>query len=119
LEIKFIDRTLDSYMCLTKINRTGAPTTVTDVKKQLINEFQKPSSKDQFINEMIEIKKKTSESVWEVDHNFKRLKGNLKYPINDMQHRNLFVNSLLAHLKYPLRQKKFQNQAEAVQATLQ
>jgi hypothetical protein len=36
-----------------------------------------------------------------------------------MQHRNLFVNSLLPHLKYPLQQKKFQNQAKALQETLQ
>jgi hypothetical protein len=36
-----------------------------------------------------------------------------------MQHRHLFVNSLLAHLKYPLRQQKFQTQAEALQEALQ
>jgi hypothetical protein len=89
------------------------------VKRKLINEFQKPSSEDQFMNEMIEIKKKPGESVWEVDQKFKRLKGKLKYPITDMQHRHLFVNSLLAHLKYPLRQQKFQTQAEALQEALQ
>jgi hypothetical protein len=33
-----------------------------------------------------------------------------------MQHRQLFVNSLLPHLKYPLRQQKFQTQVEALQA---
>jgi hypothetical protein len=55
------------------------------------------------MNEMIEIKQKPGESVWEVDQKFKRLKGKLKYPITDMYHRHLFVNSLLAHLKYPLR----------------
>jgi hypothetical protein len=36
-----------------------------------------------------------------------------------MQHRHLFVNSLLPHLKYPLRQQKSQSQAEALQAALQ
>jgi hypothetical protein len=36
-----------------------------------------------------------------------------------MQHRHLFINSLFPHLKYPLRKQKFQNQAEALQATLQ
>jgi hypothetical protein len=43
----------------------------------------------------------------------------LKYAITDMQHRNLFVNSLLPHLKYPLRQQKFQTHVEALQASLQ
>jgi hypothetical protein len=71
------------------------------------------------MNEMIEIKQKPGESVWEVDQKFKILKGKLKYPITDMQHRHLFVNSLLPHLKYPLRQQKFQSQDEALQAALQ
>jgi hypothetical protein len=70
------------------------------------------------MTEMIEIKKKPEELVWEVDHRFKILKGKLKYPITDMQHRHLFVNSLLAHLKYPLRKKKFQTWVEELQETL-
>jgi hypothetical protein len=36
----------------------------------------------------------------------------------DMQHRNLFVNSLLPHLKYPLRQHEFQSEVEALQEDL-
>jgi hypothetical protein len=71
------------------------------------------------MNEMIEIRKKLGESVWEIDQRFKHLKGKLKYAITDMQHRHLFVNSLLPHLKYPLRQQKFQTQAEALQEALQ
>jgi hypothetical protein len=47
--------------------------TITDVKKLLINEFQKPSSEDQYMNEMIEIRQKISESVWEIDRSFKHL----------------------------------------------
>jgi hypothetical protein len=70
------------------------------------------------MNEMIEIrkkkKKKIGEYVWEIDQRFKHLKGKLKYAITDMQHRHLFVNSLLPHLKYSLRQQKFQTQAEAL-----
>jgi hypothetical protein len=37
----------------------------------------------------------------------------------DMQHRHLFVNSLLPHLKYPLQQHKFQMQAASLKETLQ
>jgi hypothetical protein len=70
------------------------------------------------MNEMTEIKKNPQELVWEVDKKFKILKGKLKFPIIVMQHRNLFVNYLFPHLKYPLRQQKFQNQVEAMQATL-
>jgi hypothetical protein len=71
--------------------------TIADMKKLLLNEFQKPNSEDQYINEMILIRKKLGDSVWEIDHRFKCLKGNLKYEIIDMQHRQLFVISLLPH----------------------
>jgi hypothetical protein len=69
----------------------------------LINEFHKTSSKDQYMNDMIEIKQKPGESVWKIEQRFKRLKGKLKYVMTNMQHRHMFVNSLLPHLKYPLR----------------
>jgi hypothetical protein len=45
------------------------------------------------MNEMIEIRKKPGESIWDIDHRFKILNGKLKYAIIDMQHRHLFVNS--------------------------
>ena len=39
--------------------------------------------------------------------------------MTDMQHRHILINSLLPHLKYPLRQHKFQTQVEALHETLQ
>jgi hypothetical protein len=119
LSIMLIDRELDWYMILPVKNPLGTTRMIADVKKLLINEFQKLSSEDQYMNEMIEIRKKPGESVWEIDKRFKWLKGKLKYVMTDMQHRHLFVNSLLPHLKYPLRQQKFQTQAKALQASLQ
>jgi hypothetical protein len=114
LAITLRDRALDWYMSLDTNNALGMKRTMDDIKKLLINEFQKPSSEDQYMNEMIEIRQKLGESVWEIDQRFKQLKGKLKYLMIEMQHRHLFVNSLLPHLKYPLRQQKFQTQAEAL-----
>jgi len=71
------------------------------------------------MNQMIEIKQKSRESVWEVDQKFKRIKGKLKYIITDTHHRHLFVNYFFPHLNYPLRQQKFQSQAEDLQVALQ
>jgi hypothetical protein len=71
------------------------------------------------MNEMIEIRQKPDDFVWDIDHRFKFMKGELKYAITNMQHRNLFVNSLLPHLKDPLRQQKFQTQEEALQESVQ
>jgi hypothetical protein len=36
------------------------------------------------MNEMIEIRQKPGESVWDIDQRFKRLNGNLKYIMNEM-----------------------------------
>jgi hypothetical protein len=105
LAITLRDHALDWYMSLATNNPPGTTRTIADIKKLLINEFQKPSSEDQYMNEMIEIRQKPGESVWEIDQRFKRLKGKLKYLMTDMQHRHLFINSLLPHLKYPLRQQ--------------
>ena len=80
----------------------------------MVNEFQKPSSEEQYMNELVEIRKKPGDYVWDIDHRFKHLKGKLKYAITNMQHMHLFVNSMLPHLKYLLRQHKFQTQAEAL-----
>ena len=71
------------------------------------------------MNEMIEIRHKLGESVWEIEKRFKQLKGKLKYVMTYMHHRHLFVNSLLPHLKYTLRQHKFQIEIEALREALQ
>jgi len=108
LTIMLRDYALDWYMSLAVNSPPGTTRMIADVKKLLINEFQKPSSEDQYMNEMIEIRQKPGESIWEIDQTFKQLNGKLKYVMTNMQHRHLFVNSPLLHLKYPLRQKKFQ-----------
>jgi hypothetical protein len=114
LEITLRDYALDWYISLNVNNPPRLTNTIVDVKKLLINEFQKPISEDQYMNEMIEIKKKQGESIWHIDQRFKHLKGKLKYAMNDIQHGNLFVNLLLPHLKYPLRQHTLQIQEEAL-----
>jgi hypothetical protein len=93
-------------------NPQGGPGTLEEIKHARITKFQRSKSEDQFMNEMSEFRQKPREFVWDIDHKFKTLKGKLKYPIFDMQHKKLFINSLLPHFKYPLRQKKFQTQAE-------
>jgi hypothetical protein len=119
LVITLRDRALDRYMSLDTNSSLGTARTLTNIKKLLINKFQKPSSEDQYMNEIIEIRQKPGEFVWETNHIFKRLKGKLKYLMTDMQHQHLFFHLLLPHLKYPLRQKKLQTQAKALQASLQ
>jgi hypothetical protein len=58
LAIMLRDCALDWYMILATNNPPGTTRTIVDIKKLLINEFYKPRSEDQYMNEMIEIKQK-------------------------------------------------------------
>jgi hypothetical protein len=58
LYIMIRDHALDWYMSLAANSPLGTTKTIGDIKKLLINEFQKPSSEDQYMNEMIEIRQK-------------------------------------------------------------
>jgi hypothetical protein len=78
LAITLRDRALDWYMSLATNNPPGTTRTIADIKKLLINEFHKPSLEDQYMNEMIEIRQKPGESVWDIDQIFKRLKGKVE-----------------------------------------
>jgi hypothetical protein len=73
-------------MSLDTNSSPGMMRTLADIKKLLINEFQKPSSEDQYMNEIIKIRKKPRESVWDIYQRFKKLKGKLKYLMFEMQH---------------------------------
>ena len=56
LAITLRDHALNWYMSLATNNPLGTTRMIADIKKLLINEFQKPSSEDQYMNEMIEIR---------------------------------------------------------------
>jgi hypothetical protein len=56
LDITLRDHSLDWYMSLATNNPPGTTKMITDIKKLLINEFQKPNSEDQYMNEMIQIR---------------------------------------------------------------
>ena len=71
------DRALDWYMSLATNIPLGTTKMIADIKKLMINEFQKPSSEDQYMNKMIEIRQKLGEYVSEIDHIFKRLEVKL------------------------------------------
>jgi hypothetical protein len=93
-------------MSLDTNNALGMTRTLAYIKKLLTNEFQKPRSKDQYMNEMIKIRKKPGDFIWDIDQRFKRMKGKLKYLMNNMKHWHLFVNSLLPTLEITIATKK-------------
>jgi hypothetical protein len=58
-------------MSLDTNSSPGTTRTLADIKKILINDFQKPILEDLYMNEMIEIGQKPREFVWEIDERFK------------------------------------------------
>jgi hypothetical protein len=60
-----------SYMSLAANSMPGTTRMIGDINKLLINEFQKLSSEDQYMNNMIEIRQKPREYAWEIDQRFK------------------------------------------------
>jgi hypothetical protein len=56
LAITLRDHALDWYMSLAANNPLRTTKMIGDIKKMLINEFHNPSSEDQYMNEMIEIR---------------------------------------------------------------
>jgi hypothetical protein len=70
------------------------------------------------MNEMIEVRKKPREYVWDINKKFNTLKGKLRYPNSDMKHIQLCINSMLPHFKYPLRQQKIETHVEELQETM-
>jgi hypothetical protein len=71
LAITLIYCALDWYMSLATNIPPGTTRRIGYIKKPLINEFQKPISEDQYMNEMIEIRQKPGEFIWEIDKIFK------------------------------------------------
>jgi hypothetical protein len=71
LAIMLRDCALEWYMSLDANTAPGMTRTLTDIKKLFINEFQKLSSEDQYMNEMIELRQKLREFVWDIDQRFK------------------------------------------------
>jgi hypothetical protein len=93
-------------MILDTNNQLGTTITIADIKKMLINVFQKPSSEDRYMNEMIEIRQQPGESKWEIDQRFKILKRKLKYLMTDMQHRALVRQFTITTVKIPIMETK-------------
>jgi hypothetical protein len=58
-------------MSLDANSAPGTTRTLEYIKKLLINKFQNPSSEDQYMNEMIKIRQKPRDSIWDIDQRFK------------------------------------------------
>jgi hypothetical protein len=56
ISVMLRDRALVWYTILDANNSLGTTRMIRDIKKLLINEFQKPISEDQYMNKMIEIR---------------------------------------------------------------
>ena len=82
----------------------GQVRTLAQVKVALIAEFKNPKSESQCITELKEIKRKSTETVWEFDQKFKTLLDQVSFAIAQQQHQEWFVAALLPHIRPSLMQ---------------
>jgi hypothetical protein len=76
----------------------GQTRSLTEIKRDLLREFQKPKLESQCITEIKEIKQQTGETIWDYDQWFKILLDRLTFQIQDVQHREWFIAGLLPHI---------------------
>jgi hypothetical protein len=91
LETTFRDRALTWYMKYKATACVGQARSLTEIKRDLLREFQKPKSESQCITEIKEIKQQVGETMWDYDQWFKILLDRLTFQIQDVQHREWFI----------------------------
>ena len=78
--------------------------TIDEIKMALKQQFKKPKSYAQIVNELKDIKQGAFESVWEADQRLNKeiREGGFQY--DDRQHTEWFIAMLLPHLRIPMGQ---------------
>ena len=95
------DRALTWYV---KYYTDNPNTTLADTQQALNREFSKPKSEAQLVIEFKEIRHKVDETPWDFDQRLKFLIRQANMIIKNSQHRDLYIASLLPHLRVPLSQ---------------
>jgi hypothetical protein len=112
LETTFRDRALTWYMKYNATALIGQARSLAKIKQNLLREFQKLKLESQCITKIKEIKQKQGETVWDYEQWFKILLDQLAFQIQDVQHREWFIEGLLPHIRVPLTQRKVMNQSK-------
>ena len=91
-------RALDWYMKFFIVPVGVVPKTLNEIQLRLIDEFKKPKSESQCITEIKEVKKLSTEFVWDFDHRFKMLMAKVNFQMSDVKHKEWFIVALLPHI---------------------
>ena len=100
------------YICTYQFLGTAKP--LDEIKAGFMAELQMPNTEQQSGAELKDIKKIIGESAWEYDQRFRDLISRLSYPINEIQHKEGFIQGLLPLTRMPLMRRKWTTQQEAL-----
>ena len=95
-------RTLEWFMRFTRVPQGRTAKKLDEIRTRLFEEFKKPKSKSQFITKIKEIKKFSTEYVWDFDQIFKTLMTKVSFNMLDMHQKEWFIAVLLPHIWIPL-----------------
>ena len=102
LSLAFEERALVWYMGYVGQH---ANATIDEIKVALKQQFKKPKSYSQVVNELKYIKQGPYEFVWEADQRLKKAIREGGFQYDDRQHTEWFIAMLLPHLRVPMGQQ--------------
>jgi len=115
LSIAFEERALDWYMGYVGQNVNA---TIDEIKVALKQQFKKPKSYSQIINELKDIKQGPSKSVWEANQRLKKATKEGGFQYDERQHTEWFIAMLPPHLRVPMGQQSIDTQEKALEVAM-
>ena len=109
---------LDWYMKFSRVPIGVTHKIVDQIRAGWIDEFRNPTYESQCITKIKEIKKLSTESVWEFDQIFKTLMDKVSFQMSDVQQKKWFIAVLLPHIWILLMQQNILSQTEALEITM-
>ena len=81
---------------------------IEEIKNALKEQFNKPNSYSQIVDDMKDFKQGPSESMWDFDRRLKKVIREGGFQYDDRKHTERFIAMLLPHLRIPMVQQSIE-----------
>lgn len=95
-----------------------ANATSEEIKNVLKQQFKKPNSYSQIVNDSKDFKQGPYESVWEADQRLKKVIREGGFQYDDRKHTKWFIAMLLPHLCVPMGHQAIEIQEKALEVAM-
>lgn len=95
-----------------------ANVTIEEIKNALKQQFNKPKSYSQIVNNLKDFKQGSSKFVWEAEQRLKKVIREGGFQYDDRRHTEWFISMLLPHLRVPMGHQAIESQEEALEISM-